>query len=255
MVNIIGAGLAGSILKRVLDENRIKNHIYDCEKPWRASVISENLFSPSWSKTLGEKLVGNGIKTLESVVDISSINFKTLAGHNEVLHVHPKNILVPYVKKEVDIGCFGSGITIDCRGYWATVKEEMLGLTGQGVFISGKLDGEPIMNFVAPYTHQKLFQWDKNRIWYGDSTCIQYDKYVPRMDYYTDRCLSRAARLSRYAATLLMRPVYGIRPQVKGHKGYLRLNRKLIINTGGWKCGLIIYADQARKILKYIQGL
>src|SRR5688572_4687499 len=200
MVNIIGAGLAGSILKRVLDQNKIENRIYDCEKPWRASIISENLFSLSWSKTLGEKVLHNGIKTLESIVDINSIHFKTKAGYNDVLHVHPNNILVPYAKEHVDIHCFGSGVTVDCRGFWAKgIRGDMVGLTGQGLFIKGKLDQEPIMNFVSPYVHQKLFQWDKKRIWYGDSTCIPYDKYVKDKSLYIGRCAARAQALMHVA--------------------------------------------------------
>lgn len=270
MVNIVGAGLAGSILKRVLDQNKIKNRIFDMEKPWRASIISENIFSLSWMGTLGNTVFKNGLKTLESVTNIGNIKFKTKAGHNTVLHVHPDNILVKdYLKGfcltstncvEMD-GKKYPGLVVDCRGYWTPIEdEEMLGLAGQGLFIKGKLSGDPIMNFVAPYVHQKLFQWDDKRVWYGDSTCIEFGKYFPKKKFYTNRCMERADALLNQeygwpSSRAIYKPVYGVRPTVKGKKGHLVFKDGFIINTGGWKCGLIIYSDHAQKILKHIQNL
>lgn len=263
MVNILGAGLAGSILKRVLDQHKIPNIIYDCKKEWRASPISENLFSLSWSNTLGTKVVMNGVKTLEGIANISSINFKTKAGYNSVLHVHPDDILVKkFVFTDVDLPIHEGkkDVTVDCRGYWAQLpdKEKMVGLTGQGLFFEGVLHHEPVMNFVAPYVHQKLFQWNKSFVWYGDSTCIDYKQYWPKRSFYERRCEQRARALLKERKehdTSYHTIEHGIRPWVKGYKGYLHFNKRHIINTGGWKCGLIIYSDHAQKILKYIQNL
>ncbi len=250
MVTIIGAGLAGSITKRVLETNKIKCRIYDIEKPWRASPISENLFSLTWKNTLGENVFANGLRTLEQISNIQSIGFKTKAGFNHVLHVHPKNILTAYEKgSPLD----AKGIVIDCRGYWAdTGQAKMQGLTGQGLFIPGQLNKAPVMDMVAPYRHQKLFQWDSKTIWYGDSTCIDYDKYRLNQEGYESRCVERASKL---IDTTGYKVVHGIRPYVAKQKGYLTLSKTRIVNTGGWKCGLIIYADQAQKIVTYIKNL
>jgi hypothetical protein len=252
MVHIVGAGLAGSITKRVLDNAGIKSTIYDCENPWRASVISENLFSPSWANTLGDTVVSNGIKTLESIVPIKTISFKTKAGYSDVLHIHPKEILVEYTKKQIRDLDLLKGIVIDCRGFWASAIN-MEGLTGQGLFIKGKMARPPVMNFVAPYVHQKLFQWDKNKIWYGDSTCIRFNKYIDDKDFYVSRCIQRAKNLLQENFQFTVE--HGIRPYANKQKGYLTLGKKHIVNTGGWKCGLIIYADHAQKILKHIEKL
>ena len=262
-VVIIGAGLAGSITKRVLDKAGINSVIYDAEKEWRASPISENLFSMSWSKTLGEKVVLNGLKTLESIVPISSIRFKTKAGYNDVMHVHPDKILVPYKKKEVQPEDFqGQGkVVIDCRGYWANGGGLMKGLAGQGLFVDGSLEQiqmRPTMNFVAPYSHQKLFQWDNKRVWYGDSTCVPMETYKKDELYYVERCVERFHNLipNEFYGKLYFDVVHGIRPVVGKNKGYLKFSftgERRITNTGGWKCGLIIYADHAQKILKYLK--
>ncbi len=259
MVTIIGAGLAGSILSRLLYQNKIKHQLFDCEKPWRASVISENLFSLTWKDTLGDKVLSNGLKTLERIVDIKTIHFKTKAGYNDVLHVHPSEILMGYEKREVDhTGEYYNGkkdFVIDCRGFWAGAK--VSGITGQGLFIGGtlvKADIEPTMNFVSPYVHQKLFQWDKKRMWYGDSTCIEHTKYLRCTEEYVNRCVARAERLIGFANFLDFEVVHGIRPVVKGHKGFLQFKKNnLIVNTGGWKCGLIIYADHAQKIVEHLK--
>lgn len=256
MVRIIGAGLAGSILKRLLDQNKIRSEIYDAMMPWRASIISENLFSMTWSKTLGPAVLNNGIKTLERLVDIKSINFKTLAGYNSTLYVPVDDILVQFKNKGVLPEDFkGSDVVVDCRGYWAQIHDQnkMIGLTGQGLFIDGKIPIEPTMNFVAPYTHQKAFQVDKKRHWYGDSTCVDLNKYVPRQSEYEGRCEDRARKLLGSLGRYYI--VHGIRPFVKGYKGYLKFDGNRIVNTGGWKCGLVIYSDHAQRILKYIQSL
>lgn len=255
--------MAGSILARHLDKEKIPYKIYDAEKRWRASPISENLFSLSWAKTLGSEVVQTGVKSLEEIVPISSINFKTKAGHNSVLHVHPDDILVKnYERRTVVVNQWldhasvpiagSNDIVVDCRGFWVWVKN-MVGLTGQGLFIRGTLEQEPIMNFVAPYTHQKLFQWDKKRIWYGDSTCIKHELYVNRRESYVYRCIQRAGKLLTFMPDEV-EVVHGIRPWVKGHKGFLSFHGNYIVNTGGWKCGLVIYAAHAKRIVSYIKN-
>lgn len=262
MVNIVGAGLAGSILKHHLDNLNIPCIIIDCEKEWRASNKSENLFSKTWSKTLGDDVVKNGIELLQSIVNIETIAFKTKAGINNTLYVPIKNILISdYIKDEIikieQEGCYSKdkfypGMTIICTGYWARkyIEEKMIGLTGQGLIFEGTWNKEPIMNFVSPYVHQKIFQLDTNRIWYGDSTCIQYGSYIAKQDEYVIRCKQRAEVLG------LINPIsieYGIRPWVKGFKGYLKRYENIIVNTGGWKCGIVIYSNQAKIIGEWIQ--
>lgn len=262
MINIIGAGLAGSILKRHLDNLKIESIIIDCEKEWRASNKSENLFSKTWSKTLGSDVVTNGIEVLESIVEIQSILFKTSASTNNTLYVPIKNILISdYIKDEIlkieQEGCYSKdnfypGMTVVCTGYWARklIEEKMIGLTGQGLIFNGTWESEPIMNFVSPYVHQKIFQMDEGKIWYGDSTCIQYGSYIAKQDFYVERCKQRA---EVYGLTNPVEVAYGIRPWVKGFKGYLNRYDNIIVNTGGWKCGIIIYSNQAKIIAKWIQ--
>lgn len=263
---IVGGGLAGSIPAHVANSLGIEVVLFDDGQKFGASRSSENLFSTSWTSTLGMEVAESGVNLLGKYFTINTIPFWTGKRVNETLHIPVKRILwsQPIPERVVSVrdgevttasGRVEKGVVLVAAGWWSTNFgldiPPIDSLTGHGFLIPGVWGQAPVMNFWAPYRHQKIFQWsyEPNLIWYGDSTTI-----VDRNYREADMVKASLVRAIKAGAPVHkgVRIVYGRRPFCpSSKKGFFKqLAPQLFISTSGWKCGLVIYAHQTRLLFK-----
>ena len=104
-----------------------------------------------------------------------------------------------------------------------------------------------------PHRHFKAFQFDKNRIWFGDSTAVLHKNYIKRKHELIQNSIQRASKYFNLEGKHEL--VYGARPFVGESMrnplmGYVKkVSKRVHVLTGGWKMGLVIYPYLAEKIL------
>ncbi len=264
-INVVGAGLAGSLLARLFTKNNIKYNIFDSGEKFAASKYSENIFSLGWEKRVGKEICRYSIKSLNGLVDVDTVYFKNI-NYIKSYRVKPKNILVEHIKDSVvsvsDDGVmtekngFYEGITVLCAGIYNKDFVHIEGLdalTGHGLLFEGVWKKEPAMIMPIPHRHFKAFQFDKNRIWFGDSTAVLHKNYIKRKEELIENSVQRAKKY--FDLTGEFDIVYGARPFVgenmrQPKMGYhKKINNRLHVLTGGWKMGLVIYPYLANKLM------
>lgn len=265
---IVGGGLAGSIPAKMAAARGLDVTVFDEGHLFGASRSSENLFTMTWKDTLGEDVVNTGLKVLNQNYAIQTINFDNGKGKkNPTFHIPVSEILwrdpvrlrvtavgngyVDVVSDDFVTRHYGKVLV--AAGAWTgeLLKDfKMNALTGHGLVFKGAPAREPVMNFWAPYRHQKLMAWGKHETWFGDSTCIEDHLYMPAAPR-VEQSLARAAAFGLQRDDLVT-VLYGKRPYFKSSKKglYRQLASELFVSSSGWKCGLVTYAYQADLLMK-----
>lgn len=265
-LNIVGAGLAGSFVERLARKNNIRTRVFDEENSYAASPYSENIFSFGWSDRLGAQIVDAAKKILQDTVKVDEVNFRN-KNLIKAYRVQPQNILVDYIKDKVtqvtDDGImtknngFQEGATIVCAGAFCNELVRVQGLnslSGHGLLFSGVWEKEPMMLMPIPHKHFKVFQFDKKRIWFGDSVAIKHANYMLRQEEYVNKSIKRAKQYFNLSDPKEI--VFGMRPYVgrtatSPKMGHLqKLSARVWVLTGGWKMGLMIYPYLAEKFIQ-----
>lgn len=265
-LNIIGAGLAGSFVERIARQNKIKTRVFDEQNSFAASPYSENIFSFGWADRLGTNIADVAKKTLKETVTVDEVNFRN-KNLIKSYRVQPRNVLVDYVKdtalKVTDDGVqlrdngFQKGPTIICAGAFCNKLVPVTGLnslSGHGLLFKGKWHKEPMMLMPIPHKHFKVFQFDEDRIWFGDSVAIKHKNYMAKQQEYISKSLSRAN--DYFGLSNPSEIVFGMRPYVgksanNPQMGYLKkVSPRVWVLTGGWKMGLMIYPYLAEKFIQ-----
>ena len=263
MYNIIGAGLAGSMLAKEFDNKSIEYRIFDARMPFAASIISENLFSDTWLKDVSY------IKTsLDFIYNNYEVEQREFVGKNvskKIYHLPIPNVLKnDFINEEVikiDLegaktkNKFYKGINIICAGFLAKrlLKLPNLdALSGHGFFFKSK-QIKNYINTYRPYTHEKIMKWHNEYMWYGDSTAIRHNNYIKKQKQYINSSLER---LKNNGINEYKKIVFGARPMnIKNPREgmLLRINKNNIVMNGGWKDGLVIYPYLISKIFKWLK--
>lgn len=265
-INVIGAGLAGSIVTHVLRDRGYECRVFDDEDKFSASEASSNLFIRHWLKRFMDRGAGNGVDIIERLFDevIDEPFAKGLGYAMKVRHIGQRYIIVkPDIVGTVDEitpfhvkirGCSTEfeGPTVVCAGWRAKELVENPGVTvkvGQCSFFRGNLDqGEAQISMISPYRHQKLYQFAPGVIYYSDSVALQLDQYTKRRDEVVKTSIERARRLVGDRPMIEMR--VGYRPITKGHDfgRLIRHNERLWSVNGGGKNGIAAYAYLADRL-------
>tara|TARA_R100000278_G_scaffold122808_2_gene110036 strand:- start:1143 stop:1964 length:822 start_codon:yes stop_codon:yes gene_type:complete len=264
-LNIIGAGLAGSFVERLARKNNIKTRIFDEENSYAASPYSENIFSFGWAERLGTDIADIAKRILQDTVKVDEVNFRN-KNLIKSYRVQPKNVLVEYIKdKAIEVSDdgiltknngFQKGATIICAGAFCNKLVPVMGLnslSGHGLLFKGKWRKEPMMLMPIPHKHFKVFQFDEDRIWFGDSVAIKHKNYMAKQQDYIGKSLSRA--YDYFGLSDPSQIVFGMRPYVGASAnspkmGHLeKISSRVWVMTGGWKMGLMIYPYLAEKFL------
>lgn len=274
-INILGAGLAGSIMATLLRAEGRDVRVIDDDDKFSASQASSNLFVADWYTKEGER-AKIGFDVLERLY--GKVTEKPFAAGIKIapkmLHIPQRHVLV---KPDVvgtatyaddqgltlgDMRHF-SGPMIICGGYRhnginTPVKLDMEVYAGHRFLFKGDL-AQGRLDMVAPYKHGKLYQLHPGEIYYADSVKIKLDQYNKRQGELKDRTLERAKAAIGYLPEIIDFRV-GYRPMVKdrpfgisggmpGQHGF-----PAWYMNGGGKNGCVAYAYHANEILKAIKA-
>ncbi len=271
MVNIVGAGLAGSLVARLLRIKDYEVRIFDDHDPHAASPASSNLFIDHWLKKFSANEARNGVRVIEQLFSQGQIEnpFETGMGYAmKVRHIPQRHVLVkPHITDKVievtDNGVITNvngytGKTIVCTGYRGGELIDGMDLdikVGHCFFFSGQLDEvKSRLAIISPYKHEKLYQYDEGVIYYADSVALKLSSYEKRKEELRSKTMNRARKHIGDAALLQFK--VGYRPMMKGYDfGRLQQHNKNIWSiNGGGKNGLIAYADLADQFLKQLEA-
>ena len=278
-INVVGAGIAGSLVARVL---RARGHevrvIDDCDVN-SASRASSNLYIGSWLKKFSSSAASNGIRVVEELFagKIDQPFSRGIADAMKVRHIAQRHLLVEpdvvttvvqadvFTSSAVKPGVpgvgtaekFYEGPVVLCTGHRGA--ELVPGLkvdvkVGHCIHFRGRLpEGRSSLTLASPYVHAKLYQLDEDTIYFADSVAVTRDAYAKRSKELMDRTMARAVALLGYEPEVKSILV-GYRPFVAGHDfGYLaQVKPDVWVLNGGGKNGIIAYADAADRLAKEI---
>lgn len=277
-INVVGAGIAGSLVARVLRARGHAVRVIDDRDVNSASRASSNLYIGSWLKKFSSSAASNGIRVVEELFagKIDQPFSRGIADAMKVRHIAQRHLLVepdevgtvtkvssydfsgPPSNGGVLLGGrFLHGPTVLCCGHRGA--ELVPGLkvdvkVGHCIHFRGRLpEGKSSLTLASPYVHAKLYQLDEDTIYFADSVAVTRDAYAKRSKELMDRTMARAVALLGYEPEVKSILV-GYRPFVSGHDfGYLaQVKPGVWVLNGGGKNGIVAYADAADRLAKEI---
>lgn len=271
---VIGAGLAGSLVTRVLRKAGHTVTVIDDRDNFSASQASSNLYIASWLKKFSNKGAKRGIEVLESLnLPTEQVFESGIADAMKVRHIAQRNVLVEpdHIAKVTQLhrACVwaveGSGpsqseerfegFPVVCTGYrGAELIPELAGRieakVGHAMLIKGQLrPGESALRIVSPYTHGKLYQFDPGHIYFADSVALKPKSYWDRQQDLKMRTMSRCLDFMGREFHVKEWRV-GYRPIIRGHDFGIvgqSQNGAFYINGGG-KNGMVAYCNAAEQL-------
>jgi glycine/D-amino acid oxidase-like deaminating enzyme len=273
-VNIIGAGIAGSITSTLLRTAGFNTRVIDDADKFSASAASSNLFIVDWYDT-DLKQIADGFDVLEMLYkDVTEFPFKAgIKIAPRMLHIGQRHLLVKpdvigtvtYADEQgVALGDMQhfDGPVILAAGYRANTlirdhaqHHDIEVYAGHRYLFKGDL-AEGRLDMVAPYKHGKLYQYAPGQIYYADSVKLQLKSYNKRQAEIQERTLARAqAALGRTDLEIIdfrvgYRPVIAEKPL-----GVLdRISKNVWSMNGGGKNGTVAYAGLARQLLEELRA-
>jgi hypothetical protein len=239
-----------------------------------ASLASSNLFISSWLKKFASPAVSNGIRVVEELFEgkIDQPFERGIADAMKVRHIAQKYLLQkPDIRLPVSrlhhngqVGVVVEesllpGPTVLCTGYRAASLVPSLKIdvkVGHCYLFRGRLPaGASTLNLASPYTHQKLYQYDEDLIYFADSVAVSLETYQRRAEELKERTLNRAQRLLPEGEHPIVIHRVGYRPFIKGFDfGFLKqvMRDVWVVNSGG-KNGIIAYAHLADQLARELQ--
>src|ERR1051326_4255202 len=105
MINVVGSGIAGSLVTRLLRKHGHEVLVFDDDDKFSGSKASSNLYYSHWLRKFSSDQAYNGIKTLETLFPPGQIDKPFSSGIAEAIkvkHIAQHNLLVePDVKQRV----------------------------------------------------------------------------------------------------------------------------------------------------------
>lgn len=266
-INVIGAGLAGSIVTHVLREQGHTVRVFDDDDKCSASRASSNLFIRHWLKRFMDRGAGNGVDIIERLFpdECDEPFSKGLGYAMKVRHIAQRHIIVrtdvagtvdEILDSGVKIkGCSTEfeGPTVVCTGWRAKELVEGCDVTikvGQCTFWEGTIEpGQASISMLSPYRHQKFYQFAPDVIYYSDSVALSLESYCKRREELVKTSIERARKFVGPDAKMIEMKV-GYRPIIKGHAFgcCLRHSEAVWSVNGGGKNGIAAYAHLADKL-------
>lgn len=260
MINIIGAGMAGSLMAKILREADVTFKIFDAGLAQSASRIAENLIGVRWYQE-DRELLDRAMKILDR---LGIKKHKISQGVNMTYQYDRDSLLEPsFIKSEVEVvkdgvmqpvsSVFGNvepifhqGFNIICMGVWDK-KLVVKPVVGIGVEFHGQTDNEYVRGFM-PYRQEKLVNVTSNKYWYSQSLSVAAGTFEKKKKQYMDQLTDRMPEDLKKQHGLLMiglRPKFPINVPHENVWGdnWVRIN-------GGYKSGLVNYPVQCEDVLK-----
>jgi len=249
-INIIGAGMAGSILAKLFRKEGIKYNIFDSEEPNRASRMSENLIGLRWYQN-EKPLVRRSTEILKSIVPTRLIN-------GLYLHVYTDHLLeADYIKGKAipdsdGVNCNNvhfRGFNIVCAGAYSGLitSTKVSYSVGHGIIYRGSVDKEIISPY-RPFKFDKLINRNPNEAWYSNSLEVTPETYAKHEDRYMKDLLESSKKFTNLSAKEVC---VGYRPKTLSHNNFMTNNGILV--TGGRTQGMIRYPIQCEQVVNFIK--
>lgn len=279
VINVIGSGIAGSLVTRLLRRAGHEVLVFDDNDQYSGSRASSNLYHSSWIRKFSSNQAYKGIQTLETLFPPEQINKPFSGGIADAIKV--KHISQKYLLVEPDVTdkvvqlkqgpvpelvtasqSVFKGPAIVCTGARAGELIEGLNpeiLVGHCLLLKGRLDlGAASLKMHSPYRHAKCYQFDEDTIYYANSLRLKPTSFAKReREVYEE--LENGAR--KLLPDMQLYPIkeyrIGYRPIIKGYEfGQLQRCSDMIWSiNGGGKQGIVAYAFLAQRLLEEISSL
>lgn len=264
-VAIIGAGVTGSVIARVLQNAGHKVAVIDDARDHRATPASAGIIHPNWVGAFSKTEVDNGLVLLHELYGLRVVTFpdNTVARQlSPRQYLWPHGKIVPFKVSRLngmDIELSDGRVmhptyTIICTGCWANelagYKIPPVRTTAGTAFLYAHTNiAGPILKTWAPYKQIMVFNRDEDTIWAGDGTSI-----LPK-NYTEERKQASLERIRNAVGFTPTSSVTGWRPAVVGQKGGVcdKIASNTWVVTGGSKNGTIFAAIAANRLIKEIR--
>jgi glycine/D-amino acid oxidase-like deaminating enzyme len=263
-IAIIGAGVTGSVIARVLERAGHKVAVIDDARPNRATPASAGIIHPKWIDAFKKVEVTEGLMLLDTLYGLQQVWFgaecanqlspaQYLWPEDRIIHRKVARLNGAYVILEDD-RVMKADYAIICTGCWAN---ELAGdkihpiraTAGTAFLYDGMRIEKPVLRTWAPYKQLMAFNRDRSTIWAGDGTSI-----LPK-NYTFQREQASFERIKAAVGFTPTRRVTGWRPMVVGQKSGVceKIDSATWVVTGGSKNGTIFAAIAALRLLKEIR--
>lgn len=271
-INVVGAGIAGSLVARLLRKLGHQVRVFDDNDPCAGSRASSNLYIASWLKKFNQD-ASDGIQILESLFPPEQIDNPFKKGIMDALkikHIAQKHLMVEPDVREKVTGLWPGGVetsekrhegpVVLCMGYRAgelvsgSVHSGLDVLVGHCLLIKGVLPpGTASITMPLPYRHLKCYQLDDETIYFADSTRLTRKSFEKRKD---QLLLDLTKKATTHLASLGMSKAFGFehrvgyRPVVPGRDfgELVKIAPNMWSINGGGKNGLVAYANLAAQL-------
>lgn len=266
-VAIIGAGVTGSVIARVLEGAGHKVGVVDDARQFRATPASAGIIHPNWINAFKKDEVVEGLRLLDKLYGLRQVTFPD---GSVAQQLSPTQYQWPAGKTIVRkvVGLNGMDVELDngasmhptyiviCTGCWANElagnKIHPIRATAGTAFLYTGMNlpqGGSILKPWAPYKQLMVFNRDSDTIWAGDGTSILPKNYTKERE---DASFERIKRAVGFTPT---RRVTGWRPMVVGQKSGVceKIANNTWAVTGGSKNGTIFAAIAALRLIKEIR--
>lgn len=262
-VAIIGAGVTGSVIARVMEKAGHKVAVIDDARYGRATPASAGIMHPKWMDAFFKEEVDSGLILLDRLYGLRLIDFPD---GSRAAQLSPSQYLWGDVIKHkvarlndsyvilADDRVLKADYAIICTGCWAnelagTKIPPVKAAAGTAFLYPGTNIAAPILKTWAPYKQLMVFNRDLDTLWAGDGTSILPKNYTQARE---DESFERIKAAVGFTPT---RRVVGWRPTVVGQKGGVcdKIGSNTWVVTGGSKNGTIFAAIAANRLLKEIR--
>lgn len=263
MIYIVGNGMFGRIASDLLKANNIESLIIDDDQPNAGTKASGNITKPSWITGLGDA-AKTAYADLDSMYGLNKFSPKVLNKTIDLFYVNREHFLSKQPDITGHVDAVGDGwLSIDQRVYQGKIliaagvwSEQLVTMPTIDVLVGSSAiyqrpQHESQFSMWAPYKQAISYQYDTDKVWFGDGTAIKLKNWKSEEDKRLKASEERAIKQG------LLSPVethVGYRPYVKGHKnGYFaKVHTNTWISTGGGKNGIVLAMIQAQQFLKEI---
>jgi glycine/D-amino acid oxidase-like deaminating enzyme len=264
-VAIIGAGVTGSVIARVLEGAGHKVGVVDDARPFRATPASAGIIHPNWINAFRKDEVVEGLRLLDKLYKLRQVTFSdgtTAQQLSPVQYQWPKGKTIARkvarlngMDLELDSGSsMHPTYIVICTGCWANELagskiQPIRATAGTAFLYEGMNIAGPMLKTWAPYKQLMVFNRDNDTVWAGDGTSILPKNYTTQRE---DESFERIKRVAGFTPT---RRVTGWRPMVVGQKSGVceKIASNTWVVTGGSKNGTIFAAIAALRLLKEIR--
>lgn len=269
-VIVIGSGIFGSIIARVLRRSGRTVLVVDDRRPDRGSAPAGCVIKPSWVSSMRKPDLHAGLDLLDEHCGVHSVDFRLwpMQKRTSAWRVEPSSIWVEpdhvtRVTRVIDHGGSCSVLAADAAvegtaphvvvtaGLWTPELCPWVETWGRwGWAFRGLPVTENVISIWAPYKQTVAFNMLDTMAWVGDGSALKLETAER-----PERAAASRVRCEQYVPRIL-RTIRGVRPYanlVRGDPCLVSRRGRVVAVTGGAKNGTIAAAWAARRVLEELR--